>query len=56
MGTALKSKEPKPSVSAEDIRRNLDQFCSDPKSLAKFYDEELAALGTAPEEPPPLSI
>jgi DEP domain-containing protein 5 len=56
MGTTMKSKEPKPSGSAEDIRQNMDQFCSDAKSLVKFYDEELASLGTAPEEPPPLSI
>jgi hypothetical protein len=56
MGTAMKSKEQKPSVTAEEIRQSLDQFCSDAKALAKFYDEELALLGTGPEEPPPLSI
>jgi len=56
MGTALKSKEQKSNVTAEEIRRSLDQFCSDAKGLLKFYDEELAVLGTPPEEPPPLSI
>jgi hypothetical protein len=56
MGTALKSKEQTPSTSAEEIRRKIDLFCSDAKSLTKFYDEELALLGTVLEEPPPLSI
>jgi len=37
-------------VTAEEIRQSLDQFCSDAKALAKFYDEELALLGTGPEE------
>jgi len=56
MGTALKSKEQTPAVSAEEIRRKLNQFCSDAKGLLSFYDEELALLGNTPEEPPPLSI
>lgn len=56
MGTALKSKEQTPAVIAEDIRCKLSQFCSDVKGLLSFYDEELALLGSAPEEPPLLSI
>lgn len=56
MGTALKSKEQRPAAIAEDIRYKLNEFCSDAKGLLSFYDEELALLGNAPEDPPPLSI
>jgi len=56
MGTALKSKEQRPTASAEEIRCKMNEFCSDAKALLKFYDEELGLLGNAPEDPPPLSI
>ncbi|KAI6045628.1 hypothetical protein EDC04DRAFT_2877047 [Pisolithus marmoratus] len=54
MGTALKSRDPKPAVAAERIRMRLQEFCGDKAALARFYEEEIAALG--PDEPPPLSI
>ena len=56
MGTALKSKEQRPAAIAEDIRYKLNEFCSDAKGLLSFYDEELALLGNAPEDPPPLKV
>jgi hypothetical protein len=54
MGSAMKSKEQRPEAAAEDIRKRLQEICSDEVALTKFYDEELAALG--PDDPPPLSI
>jgi hypothetical protein len=54
MGSAMKSKEQRPEAAAEDIRKRLQEICSDKVALTKFYDEELAALG--PDDPPPLSI
>ncbi|KAF5373881.1 hypothetical protein D9758_000636 [Tetrapyrgos nigripes] len=56
LGTTLKSKEQRPAAEAEKIRVAMDQFCSDPDALNRFYDEELGLLGHAVEEPPPLSI
>jgi len=56
MGTTLKSKDSRPAAAADDLRNRLLQFCSDEKQLTKFYDEELALLGTTLEDPPPLSI
>ncbi|THU87258.1 hypothetical protein K435DRAFT_821688 [Dendrothele bispora CBS 962.96] len=56
MGTALKSKDHRPAAEADKIRTELFEFCSKSDELNKFYDEELALLGHAPEEPPPLSI
>jgi hypothetical protein len=52
----LKSKEEKLTVTAEDIRGLLEEFCSDANTLVRFYEEELALLGSVPEDPPPLSI
>ncbi|THH20912.1 hypothetical protein EW146_g569 [Bondarzewia mesenterica] len=51
-----KGKEVRPAAAAEELRIRLQQFCADKKELDKFYDEELALLGHAPEEPPALSI
>ncbi|KAJ8522922.1 hypothetical protein ONZ45_g618 [Pleurotus djamor] len=57
MGATVKAKEHRPAAAAEKIRIGLSNFCSDKAALSKFYDEELAMLGSAePEEPPPLSI
>ncbi|KAJ7137941.1 hypothetical protein C8R44DRAFT_339542 [Mycena epipterygia] len=56
MGTTLKNKDHRPAAEADNIRIDLSQFCSDERGLRKFYDEELALLGPAPEEPPPLTI
>ncbi|KAJ6531070.1 hypothetical protein B0H19DRAFT_468673 [Mycena capillaripes] len=56
MGTTLKNKDHRPAAEADRIRSELSQFCSDEKVLRKFYDEELALLAPAPEEPPPLTI
>ncbi|KAJ7481036.1 hypothetical protein B0H11DRAFT_1230530 [Mycena galericulata] len=56
MGTTLKNKDHRPAADADAIRVELSQFCSDEKALRKFYDDELALLGPAPEEPPPLTI
>lgn len=56
MGTALKSKDQKPAASAEEIRLRLFEFCQDTESLRAFYEQQIGLLGTAPEEPPPLSI
>lgn len=55
-GTAPKGKEQMPSVSAEEIRRSMDQFCCDMESLRHFWEGEVRKLRMAPEEPPPLSI
>lgn len=55
MGTALKSRDFRPAaVAAEEIRNKLEEFCRNEVELAKFYEEEMGALG--PDEPPPLSI
>ncbi|KII88192.1 hypothetical protein PLICRDRAFT_41333 [Plicaturopsis crispa FD-325 SS-3] len=57
MGAAMNSKGGRPAaVAAEDIRVQLNAFCTDRKRLLDFYDEELAMLEHGPEEPPPLSI
>ncbi|KAJ7706855.1 hypothetical protein B0H17DRAFT_1001281 [Mycena rosella] len=56
MGTTLKNKDHRPAAEADNIRIELSRFCGDEKGLRKFYDEELALLGPAPEEPPPLTI
>ncbi|KAF8136665.1 hypothetical protein EV363DRAFT_1545071 [Boletus edulis] len=45
MGTAMKSRD-RPAASADEIRSRLQEFCSDEVTLANFYEEELAALGT----------
>jgi hypothetical protein len=55
MGTTTKNKDHR-SAAADEIRTKLHQLCSDSKALTSFYEEELAQLGHAPEEPPPLSI
>ena len=49
-------KAPRPAVGAEELRVKLQAFCADKEALAKFYDEELAQLIQAPDEPPLLSI
>ncbi|KAI0692639.1 hypothetical protein C8T65DRAFT_72808 [Cerioporus squamosus] len=54
IGTALKYQ--RPAAAAEEIRLKLHQFCSDRDILTRFYDEEIAHLDHAPEEPPPLRI
>ncbi|KAL4067845.1 hypothetical protein V8B97DRAFT_1402205 [Scleroderma yunnanense] len=54
MGTTLKSRDFRPAAAAEEIRKDLEEFCGNEVKLAKFYEEEMAALG--PDEPPPLSI
>ncbi|KIK63627.1 hypothetical protein GYMLUDRAFT_196378 [Collybiopsis luxurians FD-317 M1] len=41
---------------AERIRTELYDFCSNKRTLEKFYDEELAKMGHLPDEPPPLII
>jgi hypothetical protein len=57
MGSALKSKEYKPTAASDEIRIPLTNFCSDASALVEFYDQQLSLLGQAPpEEPPPLSI
>ncbi|KZT26603.1 hypothetical protein NEOLEDRAFT_1062935 [Neolentinus lepideus HHB14362 ss-1] len=53
---ALKSKEQRPAIAAEELRVKLHAFCDDGEQLMKFYDEELIQLRDAPEEPPPLNI
>ena len=54
IGTSLKYH--RPAAAAEELRRKLHQFCSDKEALRGFYDEELAQLDHALEEPPPLRI
>ena len=54
IGTALKTQ--RPAAAAEEIRIKLHQFCSDKDALTRFYDEEIAQLDHALEEPPPLRI
>ncbi|KAK7038281.1 DEP domain-containing protein [Favolaschia claudopus] len=55
MGTTHKTNH-RPAVEADKIRIELTQFCSDENVLRKFYEEEMALLAPAPEEPPPLTI
>jgi len=55
MGTT-KSKDNGPASAAEEVRIELNNFCSDPAALQAFYEEEMANLGPAPEEPPPLIL
>ncbi|KAI0748730.1 hypothetical protein C8Q80DRAFT_1103693 [Daedaleopsis nitida] len=55
IGTALQYHQ-RPAAAAEDIRIKLHQFCSDKALLARFYDDEVAQLDHALEEPPPLRI
>ncbi|KAF7986603.1 hypothetical protein HWV62_26386 [Athelia sp. TMB] len=56
VGTTSASKDREPAASAEEIRVKLNDFCENPESLREFYEQQVALLGTAPEEPPPLSI
>ena len=56
MGTALKSREQRPSVAAEAIRNSLSKFCEDEEALKAFYEEEIEALGPPVDEPPELTI
>lgn len=54
----------RPAEAAEELRKELDEFCSDAKALSNFYDEQVALLPTtggsidtkAPEDIPELSI
>jgi hypothetical protein len=58
MGTTHKTNH-RPTAEADSIRTKLSQFCNDEDGLRRFYEEELVALASAPEEPPlppPLSI
>lgn len=54
IGTALKSQ--RPAAAAEEIRIKLHQFCTDKDALTRFYEEEIAQLDPALDEPPPLRI
>jgi len=56
-GRMLKGKDYSRAV-AEEIRLDLERFCSDADALMRFYDEELEVLRQyhVPEEPPPLMI
>ena len=54
IGTAFKSQ--RPAAAAEAIRIKLFEFCSNVKELGQFYQEEIALLDYALEEPPPLHI
>lgn len=54
IGTAFKSQ--RPAAAAEKIRIDLYRFCSDKEALERFYDEEMAQMEHALEEPPPLRI
>ncbi|KAH9950328.1 hypothetical protein B0H21DRAFT_567129 [Amylocystis lapponica] len=56
IGTALKYQ--RPAAAADEIRIKLQQTCSDPQALNKFYADELTQLMDqhALEEPPPLRI
>jgi len=56
IGTTSASKDREPAASAEEIRVRLNEFCENSESLRGFYEQQVALLGTAPEEPPPLSI
>ncbi|KIL67100.1 hypothetical protein M378DRAFT_74252 [Amanita muscaria Koide BX008] len=53
---ATKSKDNQPSSAAEELRIELNRFCSEPVALNAFYEEELANLGPSPDEPPPLVL
>ncbi|KAI0949833.1 hypothetical protein AcV7_008487 [Taiwanofungus camphoratus] len=55
IGTALKHQRAA-GAAAEDVRIELQHFCSDSTRLRQFYDEELAQLEPILEEPPPLGI
>ena len=57
IGSSLKAQ--RPAAAAEDIRVKMQKFCSDPKALEAFYNEEmgyLAAHQPTLEEPPPLNL
>lgn len=54
IGTALKYQ--RPAAVAEKIRIKLHQLCQDKAALTRFYEEEIAQLDHALEEPPPLRI
>ena len=59
MGSALKSKGYRPTMTADDIRAQMARFCLDKEKLQNFYDKKLAELPPAPlvvEEPPPLIL
>ena len=53
---STKNKDNTPASVAEELKIELLKFCSDPEALNAFYDEEVANLGHAPEDPPPLTI
>lgn len=55
LGTAFKGDQ-RPAATADDIRKTMQDFCSDLTLLRSFYDKELAQLGHALDEPPPLRI
>jgi hypothetical protein len=59
MGSTMKAKEHLPTVTADNIRQHMSEFCLDKENLQKFYDEQIASLppaSAAVEEPPPLTI
>jgi len=51
LGNARSIKEKTPSEVAEDIRKALHAFCSDPTALATFYAETMAAIPEDDVEP-----
>jgi len=51
LGSARSIKEKTPSQVAEDIRKALYAFCSDPTALATFYTETMAAIPEDDMEP-----
>lgn len=54
-GPSPKSQRPA-AAAADEIREKLLQICSDAQTLEAFYNEELAQLDTAVDEPPLLAI
>ncbi|CAL1711073.1 unnamed protein product [Somion occarium] len=47
----------RPAAAADELRLQLQKFCSDPVELQSFYDEEIAHLDSHPlEDPPPLTL
>ncbi|KAI0686452.1 hypothetical protein BC835DRAFT_1420375 [Cytidiella melzeri] len=50
------SKQQRSGAAAEEVRKQLQQACSDVEGLSQFYRDELAGLDIGLEEPPPLLI
>lgn len=56
MGTSSKSRGNRPAAAAETLRLQMHGFCQNQEMLSSFYDDVLAQLPLAPEEPPALII